>query len=116
MMAIPVRRLIAVSVLSVSLFVSKAQPVAGQPVKKEIPPYQVITTGPQGASHKQISIKSNRNIRHVMLWTSSGHRVVEQRDINAASYTFTIPVDEKIFYLMLGLDDGKIYTEKIGIQ
>jgi hypothetical protein len=109
MMAIPVRRLIAVSVLSVFLFVSKVQPAAGQAVKKETPPYQVITTG------KQISIKSNRNIRHVMLWTSSGHRVVEQRDINAASYTFTIPVDEKIFYLMLGLGDGKIYTEKIGM-
>ena len=110
MMATSVRRLMAVTILSVSFFVSKAQPAADQPVKKETPPYQVITSG------KQIIIKSNRNIRHVMLWTSRGHRVVEQRDINAASYTFTIPVDEKIFYLMLGLEDGKIYTEKIGMQ
>ena len=110
MMAISVRRLKAVSILSVSIFISKAQPAAGQPVKKEATPYQVITTG------KQIIIKSNRNIRHIMLWTSSGHRVVEQRDINAVSYTFTIPVDEKIFFLMLGLEGGKIYTEKIGMQ
>jgi hypothetical protein len=100
----------AVSILSVSLFVSKAQPAADQPVKKETLPYQVITSG------KQIIIKSNRNILHVMLWTTNGHRVVEQRDINAASYTFTIPVGEKIFFLMLGLVGGKIYTEKIGLQ
>src|SRR5258706_16104181 len=110
MMATSARRLMAVSILSVSLFVSKAQPAAGQPVKKKPLPYQVLTSG------KQIIIKSNCNIQHVMLWTSSGHRVVEQRDINAASYTFTIPVDEKIFFLMLGLEGGKIYTEKIGMQ
>ena len=110
MMASSVRRLIAVSLLSVAFFVSKAQPAADPPVKKEPVPYQVLTSG------KQIIIKSDRNIRHVMLWTSSGHRVLEQRDINAATYTFTIPVDEKFFFLMLGLEGGKIYTEKIGMQ
>ncbi|HMK26258.1 MAG TPA: hypothetical protein VK483_09535 [Chitinophagaceae bacterium] len=110
MMARSVRRLLAVFILSVSFFISKAQPAADPPVKKEILPYQVLTSG------KQITIKSNRNIRHIMLWTSSGHRVLEQRDINAASYTFAIPVDEKFFFLMLGLEGGKIYTEKVGMQ
>ena len=110
MMATSVRRLMAVSILSVSLSVSKAQPAAEQPIKKETLPYQVLTSG------KQIIIKSNRNIQHIMLWTTRGHRVVEQRDINAATYTITIPVDEKIFFLMLGLEGGKIYTEKIGMQ
>ena len=104
------RRLLAVAVLSALFFVSKAQPGDDQPIKKETRPYQVVTSG------KQISIKSNRNIQHIMLWTTNGHRVVEQRDINAVSYTFTIPVNEKIFFLMLGLEGGKIYTEKIGIQ
>lgn len=110
MMVTSVRRLIAVSILSVSLSVSKAQSSGEQPIKKETLPYQVLTSG------KQISIKSNRNIQHVMLWTTSGHRVVEQRDMNTASYSFTIPVDEKLFFLMLGLEGGKIYTEKIGMQ
>jgi hypothetical protein len=110
MMASSVRQLMAVSILSVSLSVSKAQPPASQTIKKEARPYQILTLG------KQIIIKSNRTIEHIMLWTTSGHRVVEQRDINAVSYTFTIPIDEKIFFLMLGLEGGKIYTEKIGIQ
>jgi hypothetical protein len=110
MMATSVRRLMAVAAFSVSFFVSKAQPAASQSIKKENLPYHVLTSG------KQITIKSNRNIQHIMLWTTSGHRVVEQRDIHAASYTFIIPIAEKIFFLMLGLEGGKIYTEKIGVQ
>lgn len=103
-MASSVRRLLAAVFLSVSFVALHAQ------VKKESRPYKILSSG------KQISIKSNRTIQHVMLWTSSGHRVVEQREINAGSYTFTIPVNEKIFFLMVGLQGGKIYTEKIGIQ
>lgn len=102
-MASSVRRLLAAAVLSVSFLILHAQ------AKKENKPYKVLSSG------KQISIKSNRNIQHVMLWTSSGHRVVEQREINAASFAFTIPVNEKIFFLMVGLEGGKIYTEKIGL-
>lgn len=104
-MASSVRRLSALVILSAFFYASHAQPV-----KKEIRPYKIFTSG------KQISIKSNKNIQHVMLWTSSGHRVVEQREINAGSFTFIIPINEKIFFLMVGLQGGKIYTEKIGIQ
>ena len=103
-MALSVRRLAAVIILSLSFLALSAQS------KKESKPYKVLN------SCKQITIKSNRSIQHVMLWTSSGHRVVEQREINAASFAFTIPVNEKIFFLMVGLEGGKIYTEKIGIQ
>lgn len=110
MMVLSVRRLLAAAALSVSFFVSQAQPAADPSIKKETRPYKVLNTG------KQITIKSSRNIQHVMLWTNNGHRVVEQREINADSYTFTIPINEKIFFLMLGLEGGKIYTEKIGIQ
>ena len=110
MMASSVRRLMAVSILSVSLSVSKAQPPASQLVKKESRSYEVFTSG------KQVIIKSKSNIQHIMLWTTSGHRVVEQRDMNAVSFIFTIPVNDKIFFLMVGLEGGKIYTEKIGIQ
>jgi hypothetical protein len=98
------RRLLAVAVFSVSFLTLSAQP------KKESKLYKILTSG------KQVTIKSSRNIQHVMLWTTSGHRVVEQREINAGSYTFSIPINEKIFFLMIGLEGGKIYTEKIGIQ
>jgi hypothetical protein len=51
-----------------------------------------------------------------MLWTISGHRVVEQKEINAPSCSFVIPINDKFYFLMVGLEGGKIYTEKIGIQ
>ncbi len=104
MQASSFRRLAAVIILSLSFLALSAQS------KKESKPYKVLNSG------KQITIKSSKNIQHVMLWTSSGHRVVEQREINAGSFTFIIPINEKIFFLMVGLQGGKIYTEKIGIQ
>ena len=110
MMASSVRRLLAVAALSVSFLASRAQPAGNDPIKKETLPYKVLITG------KQVTIKSDRNIQHIMLWTNGGNRVVEQRDINAGAYTFTIPINEKLFFLMVGLEGGKIYTEKIGIQ
>jgi hypothetical protein len=109
-MASSFRRLSAAAVLSFLFFVSPAQPPGNEPAKKETRPYKLLTSG------KEITIKSKKNIQHVMLWTSTGHRVIEQRDINASSFTFTIPINEKIFFLMVGLDGEKIYTEKIGMQ
>ncbi|MBI5857749.1 MAG: hypothetical protein HZB42_08860 [Sphingobacteriales bacterium] len=100
-----IRRLSAVIILSFLFITSDAQTSA-----KEIKPYKVFSSG------KRITVKSNRNIQHVMLWTTSGHRAVEQREINAGSFTFAIPITDKIFFLMVAMDNGKIYTEKIGIQ
>jgi len=110
MMVSSVRRLLAAAALSVLFFVSRAQPAGNSTPKKETRPYKVLTSG------KQITIKSSLHIQHVMLWTNNGHRVIEQREINADSYTFTIPINEKIFFLMVGLEGGKIYTEKIGVN
>ena len=45
-----------------------------------------------------------------------GNRVVEQKEINKSFYSFNIPVNQKAFYLMIGLVGGKIYTEKIGLR
>jgi hypothetical protein len=107
------RRLCAAIILSAVFFVSHAQPSAEpviNEVKKTSKPYKVITSG------KQVTIKSTKAIQHVMLWTASGHRVIEQKEINSDSYTFTIPVSDKVFFLMVGLENGKIYTEKIGVQ
>jgi hypothetical protein len=110
MMASFVRRLLVVTFLSFLFFASQAQPAGSQPAKKENKPYKVLTSG------KEITIKCNKNIQHVMVWTTDGHRVVEQKEINAGSFTFTIPINEKLFFMMVGLEGGKIYTEKIGIQ
>ena len=104
------RRLIAIVSLSFLFSASQAQPVNDLTIKKETKPYKLLTSG------KQITIKSSKGIKHIMLWTISGNRVVEQRGIKNSYYTLTIPVNQKAFYLMIGLEGGKIYTEKIGIQ
>ncbi|MEQ1676404.1 MAG: hypothetical protein ABL876_06880 [Chitinophagaceae bacterium] len=105
-----INRLMAVAFLTLLMFASQAQPAADIPAKKETKPYKVLTSG------KQITIKSNKEIKHVMLWTNGGNRLVEQREINSNSYTFTIPINGSYFFLMVGLADGKIYTEKIGLR
>ncbi len=105
-----IRRLSAVAFLSVLFVFSQAQPVVDPAVKKETKPYQLLTSG------KQLTIKSTKGIQQVMLWTISGNRVFEQRQVNNNSYTLDIPVTHKTFFLMVGLNDGKIYTEKIGVR
>ena len=105
-----IRRFAGILSLSLLFITSHAQPANELPVKKEPRPYQLLNNG------KQLTLKSNKNIQNVMLWTSGGHRVVEQRDINATTYSFTIPVNEKLFFLMVGFVGGKVYTEKIGVR
>ena len=105
-----IRRLLAAASLSLLFITAGAQTDNKLPALNETKPYKVITYG------KQITIKSSKSIKHVMVWTTGGNRVIEQKEINSSSYTFTIPVNQKTFFLMIGLDDGKIYTEKMGIQ
>ena len=104
-MAKSVYRLITAVALSVSLFTTQAQPD-----KKEVKPYKVLTSG------RQLTIKSNKIIYHIMLWTTGGDRVVAQKGINNNSVTIDIPISRKTFFLMVGLANGKVYTEKIGIE
>ncbi len=103
------RRLIAIVSLSLMFFVSHGQSAVMEDSVKKQKPYKLITAG------RQITIKSIKGIKQVMLWTTGGNRVVEQREINNNSYILDIPVSQKTFFLMIGLADGKIYTEKIGI-
>ena len=77
--------------------------------KKETKPFRVLTNG------KRITVQSSRDISSIIVWTASGHRFVEQTNIQAPSYNFTVPPNEKIVFLMLELEPGKRYTEKIGI-
>jgi len=89
-----------------------AQPVY-KPAKDSVikaKPYKVLTAG------KQITIRSNTtNILSVMVWTSGGHRVLEQKDINASSYQFRISVNSSAYFMMIRMADGKSYSEKIGV-
>jgi hypothetical protein len=87
---------------------SFAQPLPTPP--KEPKPYKILTSG------KQITIKSGKNIKNIMVWTASGHRIVEQQEINASTYTFNVNVSEKYFFVMIQLDGMKPFTEKIGVQ
>ena len=73
-------------------------------------PYKILTNG------KQITIQSKQDIRSVMVWTSGGHRIVEQKDVNASTYKFTVPAKEKVLFLMLETTNGKRFTDKIGVQ
>jgi hypothetical protein len=104
------RRLIALVSLSLLVIGSQAQSGVMEDSIKKQKPYKLVTTG------RQITIKSIKGIKQVMLWTTSGNRVVEQLEINNQSWVLDIPVSQKTFFLMIGLADGKIYTEKIGIQ
>jgi len=78
--------------------------------KTESRPFRVLTNG------KQITIQSSKNINKIIVWTSGGNRFVEQSNIETSSYNFTIPAKEKFVFMMLELQGGKRFTEKIGVQ
>jgi hypothetical protein len=78
--------------------------------RTESKPFRILTNG------KQITVQSSKNIIKIIVWTSSGNRFVEQSNIEASSYNFTIPAKEKFVFMMLELQGGKRFTEKIGVQ
>jgi hypothetical protein len=100
------RKIIATLALSVLCLVSYAQL---EPLERA-KPYRILTSG------KQITVKSAKDIQSIMVWTASGHRIVEQKDVNAASFTFNVGINEKVFFLMLELKGEQRFTEKIGVR
>ena len=110
------RKLLALAVFVSITAISYSQPGKPEPVeagstaRKETKPFTILTSG------KQITIKSSKDIKSIMVWTASGHRILEQKAVNAASYTFEITINEKIFFVMVQLLDGKLFTEKIGLR
>lgn len=103
--------IIAITFLSM---LAQAQPISssdiGKGTEKYSKPYRIHTSG------KQITIKSTKEIQSVIVWTSDGHRIIEHRDVNTASYSFRITVKEKIFFIRLQFVDGKTFSEKIGVE
>ena len=73
-------------------------------------PFKVLTNG------KQITVQSKQNLRSLIVWTASGHRFVEEKDLTTNSYSFIVPAKEKIFYIMLETAEGKRFTEKMGVK
>ena len=108
MMVLSIRRLMTFIVAALLSVLTNAQPLPTPP--KEPKPYKILTSG------KQITIKSGKNIKSIMVWTAGGHRIVEQQEINASSYSFTVSISEKYFFVMIQLDGLKPFTEKIGVQ
>ena len=91
----------------------QAQPVNTSDVKdneKNNKPYRILTSG------KLVTIKSTKTIKNVMVWTSGGNRILEEKNVNTSSYNFRITVNERTFFIMVQLVDGKTYSEKIGVQ
>lgn len=109
-----IRQAVAAIAIACSVLATQAQPVGSSSPVKEIEktarPYRILTTG------KQVTIKSNKDIKSVMVWTARGHRILEDKNVKAPSYHFRISVDEKIFFVMLQMIDGKTFSEKIGLR
>lgn len=99
------RLLILVLICSFS-YLSMAQ-TPGE-IKK---PYKIHTNG------KQVTVKSSKNIKNVMVWTASGHRIVEQKEVNTTTFTFdTAAATDKVFFLMIQYEGARPFTEKIGVR
>lgn len=103
-------KLLPVLLFSCMVMATTAQPFAEKNTTTHNKPYKVLTSG------KQVTIKSNKQIKHVMLWTTGGNRIVEHKEINNQQCVVQIPVNQKTFFMMVAMGDGKVYTEKIGIQ
>jgi hypothetical protein len=73
-------------------------------------PFKILTNG------KQITIQSKQNLKSLMVWTSSGHRIVEEKGLKSNSYSFTVPAKEKVVFIMIETTEGKRFTEKMGVK
>lgn len=103
-----IRSLMTAFIVVCLSLLSYAQPAPAP--SKEPKPYKILTTG------KQVTIKSSKSIQSIMVWTASGHRIVEQQEINASSFSFNVNINEKYFFVMIRLEGMKPFTEKIGVQ
>ncbi len=96
---------LAIALLFLPVVQLLANPGKGKPAK----PFRIHMSG------KQVTIKCSKDIKSLMVWTSGGHRLVEQKDIDAGNFTFKVDVKASTLYLMLRFSDDKTYSEKIGL-
>ena len=99
------KKLVMIVLMMVTFFT-----VQGQGTQKQNRPYKISNYG------RQFTVKSTKPIQHIMVWTTDGHRIVEQKDINSKDTKVEIPVYRKAYFIMIYMSDGKSYSEKIGIN
>src|SRR5579885_64891 len=82
--------------------------------RKAAKPFKILTSG------KQITVKSidnTNNLKQILVWTSSGHRIVEQHELDVPSFDFTVSgINAKIFFMLVEFKDGKRVSEKFGVR
>ena len=109
-----IQRLLALLTLSLFFNTAAAQPATNsfdRSFKKVSKPFKILTSG------KQITVKSTKDFKTIMVWTASGHRIVEQTLVNASSYTFNVSGSrERIFFVMVQYEGQKPVTEKFGVE
>jgi hypothetical protein len=107
------RAILVFALLSVTYFMygqEKQTPNSGTATAVSAKPFKVLTNG------KQITIQSKQNLRSLMVWTASGHRFIEEKELKTNSYSFTVPSKEKVFFMMIETAEGKRFTEKMGVK
>ena len=109
-----IQRLLALLTLSLFVNTAAAQPATNsfdRSFKKVSKPFKILTSG------KQITIKSTKDFKTIMVWTATGHRIVEQTQVNASSYSFNVSGSrERIFFVMVQYEGQKPVTEKFGVE
>ena len=88
----------------------QGNPTRNTELNNPVKPFKVLTSG------KQITIQSKQNLKSIMVWTSSGHRIVEEKELKTNSYSFTVPAKEKVVFIMIETAEGKRFTEKMGVK
>ena len=99
------KRLVMIVFMAVMFFTAQ-----GQGSQKQNRPYKISNYG------RQFTVKSTKSIQHIMVWTTDGHRIVEQKDINSKDAKVEIPVYRKAYFRMIYMADGKSYSEKIRVN
>lgn len=106
-----IRKAILVFVLFCTTVITWGQ---GSPVPNPIAttnkPYKVLTSG------RQITIQSKQSLKSLLVWSASGHRIVEEKQLPSNNYSFTVPAKEKFFYMVIETAEGKRFTEKMGVK
>jgi len=72
-------------------------------------PYKVMTSG------NQVTVRCTRDIKTIMVWTTTGSRILE-KTVQASLFSFRVPGQHKLIFLRIELADGKTYSEKIGLN
>lgn len=83
--------------------------IAENSVSRAKKPFKILTSG------RTITIKSTNNLKNIMIWTSQGNRVVEQKDIRQTQFTYNATISENVFFILVEMESGERFTERVGI-